>query len=328
MILTDNRSYMSAPVNDATVPSLDFGANPETVNDILDQGREYAHGAPPATIRVGETEVANPQRSAPPQAYLGIEQMAWFKERLRAAQAPWKIWGHSFGTLTWRTDPQNLPPEFAHTWPSSEYGVLNRSYTVEHAEIFGMVRSEGITGLAIVAGDKHSFWAGYPSETLPPRPFEPAGVEFICGSISQQGLAEVQELTFPHDNPLRPFYVHDRPDGSKQCALNTTLLHGVRAALALRDTDDPARARAAHNPDNAPHLTFTDLGGYGYATVRASPDELETEFVCIPPPLERSESEDGGPLRYRVVHRVARWAPGTRPEMRPQIVEGDAGLSI
>ena len=40
-----------------------------------------------------------------------------------------------------------------------------------------MVRDEGITGFTIVAGDKHSFWAGYPSETLPPRPFEPVGVE-------------------------------------------------------------------------------------------------------------------------------------------------------
>lgn len=327
MILTDNRSFQSPPIDDAGIPSLTFGAIPELANDILDQGRECAGGAP-ATLRIGETEFANPQLNATPQAYLGIEQMAWFKERLRAAQAPWKIWGHSFGTLTWRTDPQNLPPEFAATWPSSDYGVLNRSYVVEHREIFGMVREEGITGLTIVAGDKHSFWAGYPSETLPPRPFEPVGVEFITGSISQQGLAEVQELTFPRDSELRPFFVHDRPDGSMQCALNTTLLHGVRAALVLRDTDDPAQARSARNPDNAPHLTFTDLGGHGYATVRASPEELETEFVCIPRPLERSETEDGGPLRYRVVHRVAHWAPGERPEMRREIAEGDVGLSI
>ncbi len=191
-----------------------------------------------------------------------------------------------------------------------------------------MVRDEGITGFAIVAGDKHSFWAGYPSETLPPRPFEPVGVEFVTGSISQQGLAEIQALTFPRDNKLRPFYVHDRPDGSTQCALNTTLLHGVKAALALRDTGDPAIARAARNPDNAPHLGFIDFGGYGYTTVRASTDELETEFVCIPPPLERSENEDGGPLRYRVVHRVALWAPGERPGMRREIVEGDVGLSV
>jgi alkaline phosphatase D len=163
---------------------------------------------------------------------------------------------------------------------------------------------------------------------LPPLPFEPVGVEFITGSITAQNAAEVQALTFPRDNVLRPFYVHDRPDGSTQCALNTTLLHGVRAALALRDTDDPAQARAASNPNNAPHLSFLDYGGYGYTTVRASPEELETEFVCIPPPMERSETEDGGPLRYRVVHRVARWGPGERPQMRREVLEGDVGTAI
>ena len=215
LILTDNRSYMAPPVNDQDVPTFDFGANTQEVNDILDQGRAYAGGKPPATIRVGAKEVANPQREAPPQSYLGVEQMAWFKARLRAARAPWKIWGHSFGTLAQRTDPQNLPPEFAAAWPSTEYGWFERRNTVEHAEIFGMVRTEGITGLAILAGDKHSFWAGYPSESLPPHPFEPVGVEFIGGSITSQGLAEVQELTMKHDEPLRPFYVHDRPGGGR-----------------------------------------------------------------------------------------------------------------
>lgn len=327
MILTDNRSFMSAPIDGSNLPSLGFGFMPETANDILEAGREYPGGAP-ATIRIGETEVPNPQVNEPPQAYLGVEQMAWLKDRLRAAEAPWKIWGHSFGTLTWRTDPQNLPPDFAALWPSTDYGDLNRSYVVEHAEIFGMVRDEGITGLTTVCGDKHSFWAGYLSETLPPRAFEPVGLEFITGSISQTNTGEVQALTFPRDNPQRPFYVHDRPDGTTQCAFNTTLLHGVRAALVLRDTDDVAAARRARNPDNAPHLTFADLSGYGYTTVRASPDELETEFVCIPPPLERAETEDGGPLRYRVVHRTPRWAPGERPVMRQEVVEGDVGTAI
>ena len=327
MILTDNRSYQSAPISGEGLPSFEFGATPDLANDILEEGREWPGGAP-ATIRFGETEVPNPQINEPPQAYLGIEQMAWFKQRLRAAAAPWKIWGHSFGTLSWRVDPQNLPPEFADTWPSTEYGYLNRSYTLEHREIFSMVREEGITGLALCVGDKHSFWAGYVSETLPPRAFEPAGVEFVTGSITAQGAAEVQALTFPRDNRLRPFYVHDRPDGATQCAYNTMLLHGVRSALVLRDTDDVAQARAARNPDNAPHLKFVDLGGHGYTTVRASPDELESEFVCIPIPMERSETKDGGPLRYRVIHRVPRWAPGQRPQMQQQVVEGDVGTAI
>ena len=52
--------------------------------------------------------------------------------------------------------------------------------------------------------------------------------------------------------------------------MNLAALHGVRAALALRDTGDVARALAASNPDVAPHLSFADAGGHGYATVRAS----------------------------------------------------------
>jgi alkaline phosphatase D len=36
------------------------------------------------------------------------------------------------------------------------------------------------------------------------------------------------------------------------------------------------------------------MGGPGYAVVRAAQHALETEFVCIPRPLERSDRVDGG----------------------------------
>ena len=328
MILTDNRSFMSPSADGSTVPPIAINAFPEEINDIFDMGREYGGGSPPATIRIGQTEIANPQRDAPPQAYLGLEQIAWFKDRLRTAKAPWKIWGHSFGTLTWRIDPQNLPAQFAKDWPGAGYGVLNRDYAVEHAEIFGMVQQEGITGFAIVAGDKHSFWAGTPSATLPPRAFDPVAVEFVTGSISTQGMAEVQEQTIAKDAPLRALYIHDRPDGSMQCSLGMTILHGVQASLTLAETGDPARARAARNPEVSPHLTFADPGGHGYATVKASARELETEFVCIPRPFERNLADDGGPLVYRVRHRVPLWRAGERPQLIQEVVEGDPGLAV
>jgi alkaline phosphatase D len=68
------------------------------------------------------------------------------------------------------------------------------------------------------------------------------------------------------------------------------------------------------------------MGGHGYATVRLAEEEVTCEFVCIPRPLERAEGGDGGPLRYRVVHRCRRWAKGERPRLAQQIVEGDGGL--
>ena len=329
MILTDNRSFISPGGSYEGLPQIGFAAMPEEMLDILDQGREYAGGSPPATIRVGELEFPNPHVDSPPEAYLGLEQMAWFKDRLRAARAPWKIWGHSFGTLTGRADPQNLPEPWTDRWPAGAgYGVTTGGYRLEHGEIFDMVRDEGITGLTIVAGDRHAFWAGYPSKALPPRPFEPVAVEFVTGSITAQTLSEVQQLTMRKDRPLRELNIHDRPDGSMECAWNMTLLHGVRSSLKLKETGDPEQARAVSNPQLSPHLEFLDYAGHGYATVRASPTELETEFVCIPIPHERSETDDGGPLRYRVVHRVPAWKAGQAPRMTREVLEGDPGLAV
>jgi alkaline phosphatase D len=101
----------------------------------------------------------------------------------------------------------------------------------------------------------------------------------------------------------------------------------VRSALALKD-GDVAKARALRNPQVSPNLSFVDLAGHGYSMVTVTKDALETEFVCIPPPLERSATPDGGPLRYRVTHRAKLWKPGEQPRLEQKIVEGDAQYSI
>jgi alkaline phosphatase D len=58
-----------------------------------------------------------------------------------------------------------------------------------------------------------------------------------------------------------------------------------------------------------------------------SAGDLETEFVCIQRPLERSATPDGGPLVYRVVHRVNRWRPGEAPMLQQRVVEGEPPLA-
>jgi alkaline phosphatase D len=57
-----------------------------------------------------------------------------------------------------------------------------------------------------------------------------------------------------------------------------------------------------------------------------SADAIESHFVCLPRPIERSEREDGGPLRYRLAHRARLWRPGERPVLEQRLLEGDAGL--
>jgi alkaline phosphatase D len=337
LIITDQHSYRSGdPFSDPSLSELggeEFASMfPEELMQVLDGGRAYDGGHPPAEIRFGDKSVKNPRKDAPPQTILGAEQKAWFKDRLRASSATWKIWGNSQGTLDHRADPQNLPPGLTVPWPAgyaSMGGADHSSAYVERGEIYDLVRDAKITGFAIVSGDLHSFWAGYAAKALPPKAFEPVGLAFVGASLSSPGAMEGNEHNFPKDQPLRPLFLADRPDGAKpEWTFNMLLRHGVRSCLEYAKSRDLARAHALSNPSLAPHLEFVDLGAHGYAKVRLSADEMRTEFVCIPRPIKRAESPDGGPLRYRVVHSASLWKPGEKPVLRRQVIEGDPGLSI
>ena len=70
------------------------------------------------------------------------------------------------------------------------------------------------------------------------------------------------------------------------------------------------------------------MGGHGYSVVHATGDFFETEFVCIPRPVERSDRPDGGALSYRVRSRTAIWKNGEVPKLEMQILEGDPKFSV
>jgi alkaline phosphatase D len=261
---------------------------------------------------------------------LGQTQKAWLKQQLTTSKATWKIWTATNGTLDVRTDPQNLPDGLTSPWPGKGYANFGggdfSAALSERAELYDVVRDAGVTGFVTVSGDRHSFWAGYAAKDLPPAKFEPVGITFITGSISAPGLAEATEHGLK-GSPLRPLFVADGPQGPES-TINLLCKRGVRSALEYARTGDVERARALTNPDVAPHLEFVDWGGHGYSVVTAGPEAIDVEFVCIPRPIARATSPDGGPLRYRVAHRAARWARGERPTLRQHVIEGDPKLSI
>jgi alkaline phosphatase D len=337
LILTDMHSYtMEDPTTRSgadALQSADFPfLFPQEAMEVLDGGKAYDGGAPPAAIPFGGAQVPNFRRDEPPITILGRKQKAWFKRRLAASPATWKIWGASNGTLDWRADPQNLPPGLARTaWPGAGYacfggGDLGSIYR-ERAELYDYIRDNRIDGFVTVSGDRHSFWAGYAAKALPPHDFEPVGIAFVTGSISAPGLAEALEHGLK-SHPLRPMFTVERAGGRHEATINLTLKHGVRSALEYARSGDIAAARRLTNADNAPHLEFIDMGGHGYAVVTAGAEAVATEFVCIPRPITRSASPDGGALRYRVVHTATRWRAGERPKLERRIVEGDVGLAI
>ncbi len=339
IIITDQHSYRSAdPFSDESLNNLgDWAAYdgwfPEDLQQALDGGRSFNGGNAPAELVFGEGRIPNPQKDAPPQTILGATQKAWFKDQLRNSKATWKIWGNSEGALDERIDPQNLPAGLLpKPWPAGFVNASPNDYGcawMERGEIYDLVRDAKITGFAIVSGDRHSFWAGYATSQLPPGKFEPVGLSFVGGSLSSAGAMEALEHR-PRDKfPLRQLSLVDRPGAAKpDWTYNMTVKHGVRSSLEYAKSFDLDRARALSNPELSPHLEFIDTGGHGYAKVRLTSDEMRTEFVCIPRPIARSGTPDGGPLRYRVAHTAKLWAPGERPKLVALVLEGDPGLSI
>ena len=336
LFLTDNRSFRAEPLTDraeaAPFRPKDFPfVVAEDVVEVLDAGRSCGGGHPLATIPFAGAQLPNPRRDEPPLSMLGAAQKAWFLSRLGTSSATWKLWGNSVAMLDWRIDFENLPPEIGPRWPTTGYALLSdddwSGYRAERREIFEFLRQHRVTGFVSLAGDRHSFLAGVVSSDLPPKPFHPVGAEFVVGSVSAPGLVEAAKHALAKDNPLRDVYVQQpSPDAPVRPAINAALLYGVRACLALAGGADLGQAMAVQNPDLAPHLRFADLGGHGYAAVTASRDALETEFVCIPPPLSRSPGPDGGPLAYRVTHQVRSWSPGEAPQVLRTRVEGTLPL--
>jgi alkaline phosphatase D len=340
LFITDQHSFHGPdPFSDESLGKLgdwaDYnGMFPEDVMQILDAGRTFNGGNPPAEIRFQDQSIPTPQKDAPPQNILGAEQKAWLKDELKRATATWKIWGLSTGSLESRADPENLPAGLTKKpWPKGRFANLgggdHGSAWVERAEIYDLVRESGISGFAIVSGDRHSFWAGYASAELPPGKFEPVGLSFIGGSLVSPGAMESFEHRVKKDDPWRPIYLADRPGAAKpDWTYNMLLKHGVRSCFEYAKSFDLDRARAVSNPQLSPHLEFVDMGGHGYATVRLSGDEMRTEFVCIPRPIARSGTPDGGPLRYRVAHTAKLWSAVERPQLHVEVLEGDPGLAI
>jgi alkaline phosphatase D len=338
LLLTDNRSYRSEPLADrsefAPFKARGFpGVYARDVLEILDAGSSYNNGQPPATIRFNGADLPNPRRNAPPQSMLGSTQKEWFLNQLRKPTASWKLWGNTVAMLDWNIDFQNLPLELGLRWPSAGYAQFIdddwSGYRFERNEVLDFIHREKIANFACLSGDRHAFQAGVLSTKLSPKDLRPVAAEFVTGSVSAPGLLEGMEYGLPADHPLRAVFLqksgHNAP---VQATMNLAMLHGVRAALALEKTGDVSAAVAERNPGVAPHLSFTDAGGHGYTMVRASANELDVEFVCVPRPIERSAAADGGPLAYRIAHRVKPWKAGNAPRLERTRTEGKLPLGM
>ena len=100
LLLTDERSYRGpSPFEESSTDKLadwaDYGMFPDDLLQVLDGGRAFNGGNPPAELEFNGAKVPNPSKDKPPQTILGATQKAWFKDRLSNSGATWKIWASS-----------------------------------------------------------------------------------------------------------------------------------------------------------------------------------------------------------------------------------------
>ena len=234
LIITDQRSYasdyrgnlpQSDPLDIPEFPAL----YPEEDLYALDAGQ------PIADFKV----------AAPPRTILGATQKAWFLDQLRTSMATWKIWGNTIATIAMRADPQNLPEGITKKWRGTGFAGFGgddfgNAYS-ERGEICDFIERHGITGFAVVSGDRHSFWAGLAANALPPKEFKPVGLAFVTGSLSAPGMVEAYEYKFPKDHPLAALYV---PGINMLLETRRSILPGVRSQRRCRESSRAIESRS------------------------------------------------------------------------------------
>ena len=91
-----------------------------------------------------------------------------------------------------------------------------------------------------------------------------------------------------------------------------------------------AAATGAPLLPNAPRSStrFATPASPGSPSSQAIGTRSGPDFRCIPRPIERSGTPDGGPLLYRVSHRVRLWKKGERPKLEQRVLEGRPDLSM
>jgi alkaline phosphatase D len=194
-----------------------------------------------------------------PRAFLGRTQMNWLKRHLRASKATWKVMANEVTIM-----PTEVLGGSFFTFDSWQ------GYPQEREELLTFIRDKKIRNVVFVTGDIHTFIAGDVRTNLGQG--DTVAVEFVGGSITSQGLGEINlpagnGSTIPGNdqNPHTPQAVVD----------------------ALRGIN--------------PWVDTADFDHHGYGRVKATRESFECEMVRMQTIKRRSTARlPATGMHYRV----------------------------
>ena len=319
ILVTDNRSYRSAPCLDKHAEKkLDIPMNTVELVKLADAGKAYNSGQPPEFLPYGDGTVPNFAREREPGSCLGLEQREWFLSRLETSTAQWKLWANSIPLMPLRLDLSSVP---IAGYEDSIFTIDPwAGYPHELGLLMDHVETKGVTGLVSLSGDHHLHGAATinraPEETKAPAvavDFVVAGISSSptyedAASVARKGPASFRSLVFSDQN------------GEEVPLWNMTLARGVLASFAFDKTGLATLSQWLGPNEANPGLKFVDTLANGYGLARFGEDTMEVSFVSMSDlhqPFERAPV-----VRYRANFSLPLWSPGEEPELKGPEFDG------
>jgi alkaline phosphatase D len=203
-------------------------------------------------------EALDTQKLGRSPSMLGTTQTQWWKDKLKASTATWKVWGNEVMLNRLWLDLSALAPP-----PGNVVYVVDcdawDGYPTHKADLMSFVKTQSIRNLVAVTGDLHAFQCGIVRDVPDPVNGTPVIVELMTAGISS-----------------RPFFV-DLEQGAAGTPFEPLLSSPAAVDRLFR----------ANNPD----LLYADHNANGYASATVTP----TQFVAIFNKVKALNSDGSAP---------------------------------
>ncbi len=319
LVLTDNRSYRSAPcIAEGLADELGLPINTVELVKIADAGKTYNQGQPPEFLPYGDGTVKNVARDRDPGTCLGNEQRKWFLDALENSSAPWKLWGNSIPLMPLRLDLSSIP------LAGYEDGIYTidpwAGFPQELSLIMDHLAARDVTGLVSLSGDHHLHGAATINRAAEDPGARAVAVDFSVAGISSSPTYEDAKWVAEQSDSSFSELVASEIDGQEIPLWNMTLSHGVLASFAYGKTGLAPLAEMLGPNDANPGLKFVDTLANGYGLAKFTGDLLEISLVAmndLSRPFERAPE-----ARYRARFSLPLWAADETPAISGPRFEG------
>jgi len=321
LILTDNRSYRSAPcIPKHFAETIDLPMNTVTLVEMADAGRDFNDGNPPAFLPYGDGTTPNFAREREPGSCLGKAQRDWFLQTLDSSKANWKLWGNSLPLLPLRIDMSSIP------FSDYQDSIFNidpwAGFPHEVSTLMDAVEERGIAGLVSLSGDHHTHGASTINRSASEPDSIPRAVDFTVAGISSSPLFSNVFHQAKKSSPEFFSLVSGEFEGSTVPMWNMTLQQGVLASTAVDRTGMKTLADWIGPNSANPGLAFVDTTANGYGLARFTDNTLEVSLIAMSD--LKKPFTTAPPINYTAHFTLALWLKDGRPELVGPIFDGPA----